>query len=294
MDIIMNQNKEAIKTIYLSILGNVAMALLKGVTGYFGNSYALLADAIESVSDVFSSILVWFGLRYAGRPADKNHPYGHGKAEPLMTFVVVGLLVASATIIAYQSLQNIATPHALPEVFTLYVLGGIIVFKEVVYRIMMRKSKQLKSSSLKADAWHHRSDAITSLTAFVGISIALYFGEGYESADDWAALFASVIILYNSYLILRPALSEVMDEHVYDGMVEDIRNLALQVEGIKGTEKCHVRKAGLNYYVDLHAMVDGTISVTQGHDLAHRLKEHLQASIPQLADVLIHIEPDIS
>ena len=287
-----NQNASAIRTIYLSMAGNALLALVKGIAGYFGNSYALIADAIESVSDVFSSILVWLGLRYAGKPADKNHPYGHGKAEPLVTFIVVGVLVASATIIAYQSILNIITPHVLPESYTLYILGGIILFKEGSYRFVAMRSKELHSSSLKADAWHHRSDAITSLTAFVGISIALWMGPGYESADDWAAIIASLFILYNSYVILRPALSEVMDEHVYDGMVDDIRKFAMEVEGIIDTEKCHVRKAGLNYYVDLHAIVDGTLSVREGHDLAHQLKAHLQQRIPQLADVLIHIEPE--
>jgi cation diffusion facilitator family transporter len=284
--------QKAIQTTYLSIAGNAGLAAVKGITGYFGNSYALIADALESTSDIFSSVLVLFGLKYASRPADKNHPYGHGRAEPLITFLVVGFLVASAVIIAVQSVQKINTPHVLPEAYTLIVLGVIIVIKEAFYRIVMHRGKKTNSSSLKADAWHHRSDAITSVTAFIGISIALIGGKGYETADDWAALVASGIIFYNSYHILRPALGEIMDEQLYDHLVADIRNKALEVTGIMDTEKCLVRKTGMKYFVDLHAVVDGSISVKEGHELAHRLKRHLQEQLPELANILIHIEPD--
>jgi cation diffusion facilitator family transporter len=155
----------------------------------------------------------------------------------------------------------------------------------------MKKAKETNSSSLKADAWHHRSDAITSVAAFIGISIALILGKGYESADDWAALFASAFILYNSYLILRPALGEIMDEHVYDDLVEEIRQVSHKVDGIINTEKCFIRKAGMQYHVDLHAKVDAKITVKQGHDIAHNLKNILQKEIPELGQVLIHIEP---
>ena len=172
----MTNERKAIKTVYFSIIGNTCLALTKGLTGFFGNSYALIADAIESTTDIFSSLLVLFGLKYSNRPADKNHPYGHGRAEPLVTFIVVGFLITSATIIAYESIKNIGTSHALPEPYTLVVLAGIIIWKEISYRIVLKKSQETHSSSLKADAWHHRSDAITSVTAFLGISFALIMG----------------------------------------------------------------------------------------------------------------------
>ncbi|WP_417602687.1 cation diffusion facilitator family transporter [Owenweeksia hongkongensis] len=285
-------NKKAEKTAYLSIAGNAALALVKGITGYFGNSYALIADAIESSADVFSSIMVLFGIKYANRPPDENHPYGHGRAEPLITFLVVGFLVASATIIAYESIENIRTPHLAPEPYTLIVLAGVIILKEVFYRIVNNQSKKSHSSSLKADAWHHRSDAITSLMAFIGISIALIFGPGYETADDWAALLASGIILFNAYLILGPALGEIMDEQLYDDLVEKIRTLSATVEGVRNTEKCFVRKTGMTYHVDLHAIVDAQITVAEGHHISHLLKDKLMHELPELADVLVHIEPD--
>ncbi|MEG0915438.1 MAG: cation diffusion facilitator family transporter [Myroides sp.] len=285
------REKQAAKAIYFSIIGNFLLALLKYLAGYFGNSYALIADAIESTADIFSSFLVLFGLKYAQRPADKNHPYGHGRIEPLVTFAVVGFLIISATIIAYESIQNIGTPHQLPKPWTLFVLGAIIIWKEASYRFVIKKSRETNSSSLKADAWHHRSDAITSVAAFLGISIALLLGKGYESADDFAALLASGFILYNCYLIFRPAFGEIMDENVYQDLINEIKMKSVEVDGIEGTEKCFVRKSGSKYHVDLHAMVSGKLTVTEGHDTAHRLKDYLRHHIPNLGHVLIHVEP---
>jgi cation diffusion facilitator family transporter len=288
----MNTSEQtAVKATYFSIVGNTCLAVVKGIAGVFGNSYALIADAIESTTDIFSSFLVLFGIKYSNRPADANHPYGHGRAEPLVTFLVVGFLITSATVIAYESISNIGTPHELPKPWTLIVLGAIIIWKEFSFRLVMKRGIQTNSSSLKADAWHHRSDAITSVAAFIGISIAIILGKGYESADDWAALFASGFILYNSYLIFRPALGEIMDEHLYDDLVAEIRTVSLNVVGIIETEKCFIRKSGMKYHVDLHAVVDATITVKEGHDLAHLLKDTLREKILELGHVLIHIEP---
>jgi cation diffusion facilitator family transporter len=288
----MKKKETAIKTIYFSILGSLALAIIKWLAGFFGNSYALIADAIESTTDIFSSALVLFGLKYSSKPADKNHPYGHGRAEPLATFLVVGFLVISAFIIIYQSVSNIGTTHELPAPWTLIFLAIIIFWKETSYRLVLKKSKETGSSSLKADAWHHRSDAITSVAAFIGIGAALVLGKGYEYADDWAALFAAGFILYNSYLIFRPALGEAMDEHVHDDLENEIRQVALGVPGIISTEKCFIRKTGMQYYVDLHAVVDANISVREGHDLSHKLQNVLREKIDCISNVLIHIEPN--
>lgn len=285
--------KTAIKATYFSIAGNTILAIVKGLAGFFGNSYALIADAIESTTDIFASFLVLFGLKYANRPADKNHPYGHGRAEPLITFIVVGFLITSALIIAHESINNIKTPHNLPKKWTLMVLIPLILWKEISFQLVMKKAKETNSSSLKADAWHHRSDAITSVAALIGISIALFMGKGYETADDWSALFASGFILFNSYKIFRPALGEIMDEHLFDDLIIDIKNVSLTVEGIIETEKCFIRKAGMKYHVDLHAIVNADISVKQGHDIAHKLKDTLKNQIPQLGHILIHVEPHI-
>lgn len=288
----MSQEQTAIKTTYFSIISNTVLAIVKGLAGIFGNSFALIADAIESSTDILASFLVLIGLKYANKPADENHPYGHGRAEPLITFMVVGFLFISATVIAYESIQKIQTPHESPKQWTLLVLAVIIIWKEISFRIVIKKSKITNSSSLKADAWHHRSDAITSIAAFIGISIALYFGKGFETADDWAALFAAGFIVYNGYLIFRPALGEIMDEHLYDDLMVEIKEKSLQVKGVFGTEKCFIRKAGMKYHVDLHAIVNADISVKEGHEIAHQLKDYLRNEIENLGHVLIHIEPN--
>lgn len=287
----MTNEQTAVKATYFSIVGNICLALIKGLAGFFGNSYALIADAIESTTDILSSFLVLFGIKYSNKPADENHPYGHGRAEPLITFLVVGFLITSATIIAYESVINIGTPHELPKSWTLFVLGGIIIWKEYSFRLVMKRSIESNSSSLRADAWHHRSDAITSVAAFIGITIALILGKGYESADDWAALFAAGFIFYNSYLIFRPALGEIMDEHLNEDLIVEIRKVAQQVDGIVNTEKCFIRKAGMKYHVELHAIVNSNITVKEGHEISHMLKDTLREEIPELGHVLIHVEP---
>lgn len=280
------------KTIQLSILGNIGMAVVKIIGGFFGNSFALIADGIESLTDVLSSFLVWLGLKYANRPADEDHPYGHGKAEPLITFVVVLLLVLAAIGIAYQAILNIQSTREPPKDYTLWILAGIVIIKEILYRRVAKTGKETKSTALTADAWHHRSDAITSLMAFIGIAIALIMGEGWESADDWAALIASVIILVNAYLIFRPALGEIMDEHTYDDFIRKIKISAKEVDGVVATEKCFVRKHGMQFIVDLHLIVSGEITVQEGHTIAHHTKAALMDKYPEILNVLIHVEPD--
>ena len=282
----------AIRTVAWGIVGNAALALVKGAAGVLGQSYALVADAIESATDACSSVLLLFGLRFATLPADDNHPYGHGRAEPLLTFAVVVLLLGAAVAIGIEAVGRITDPGAPPAPWTLLVAGAVIVGKEWAYRVVSRRGDATRSTALQADAWHHRSDALTSLAAFVGISVALLMGEGWEAADAWAALAAAAVITVNAYLIFRPALGELMDEQRHDELVAEIRRVAAGVDGVVDTEKCFVRKTGMAHHVDLHLVVDGTVSVRAGHAIAHRLKGALMEDLPELTDVLIHVEPD--
>lgn len=277
---------------YFSIVINIFLCLGKWLAGVFGNSFALIADAIESTVDVFASFLVLFGIKFSSKPADENHPYGHGRIEPLITFIVVVFLILSATLIIFQSIENIKTPHELPKPWTLIVLLVIIVWKELSFRYVLKKGKESNSSAVQADAWHHRSDAITSLAAFVGICIALVGKEGYESADDWAAIFAAVVIYYNAYNLFRNALSEFMDENIFHDFIEEIKQESLDVEGIIEIEKCIIRKVGMKYMIMLHAIVKGDISVHEGHLIGHNLKDFLIEKHPEINDVMVHIEPD--
>jgi cation diffusion facilitator family transporter len=275
----------------VGIAVNVALVLVKGLAGWFGNSYALIADAMESATDIVTSFFIWIGLRTAAQAPDDNHHYGHGKAEPLAAVLVSLALVGAAILIAVQSVQNIMTPHEIPAPFTLLVLGLVVVVKEVLFRRIAQVGAETDSNAVKADAWHHRSDAITSLTAFIGISIALIGGPGYESADDWAALLASAFIVYNAYHIFRPSFGELMDETPAGNWQEELRTIALTIPQVKGIDKFRVRKTGFEYFIDLHVMVPGHLTVSEGHDIAHQVKDAVLKAKPAVYDVLVHIEP---
>ncbi|NUM53650.1 MAG: cation transporter [Candidatus Hydrogenedentes bacterium] len=280
-----------VRFVLAGVVVNAALSATKGIAGVLGNSYALIADAIESGLDVFQSLIVMGGLVIAAAPPDRNHPYGHGKAEPLAAIVVSMGLLAGAVLIAVESVREILSPHHAPEPFTLAVLVLVVLAKETMFRVMSRVGRSTKSTAIRADAWHHRSDALTSLAAFIGISVALAGGRGWESADDWAALFACLIIGYNGVRLLLPAINEVMDVAPDSAIEEQVRNVALGVEGVTGLDICAVRKMGFDYFVDLHVMVNGDMKVRDGHEAAHRVKDAIRAANPHIRDVLIHIEP---
>ena len=284
--------KKGIRSTMISLLVSVILVLIKGTAGILGNSYALVADAIESASDVLSSLILFAGLRIAAKAPDQDHPYGHGKAEPLAATVIALIMIAAALLIVVESVSNILTPHEVPKTFTLWILGGVVLIKEVLFRFVDKVGEESKSTAVKADAWHHRSDAITSAAAFIGISIAIIGGEGYEIADDYAALVAAVIIIVNAYLVFRPALNEVMDAAPSQEIVLEVKALASRVPGVHGLEKCFVRKMGFELFVDLHVLVDGNLSVREGHNIAHKVKDIILLENPRIYDVLIHIEPN--
>lgn len=282
---------KGIRTTFIGIVTSIVLAAIKGIAGYFGNSYALIADAIESTSDVFTSIIVLTGLRIAKKPADYNHPYGHGKAEPIAGILVASALFLAAIIIIVQSIHEIITPHHSPAPFTLIVLIIVVLVKEILFRYVIKVGNTVESVAVKNDAWHHRSDAITSGAAFVGISVALIGGDGYESADDFAALLASGVIIFNAYRLLKPALYELTDAAPPPEVITKVREAALQINGVEAIDKCFVRKMGFDYYVDIHVIVDGNMTVFEGHDIAHAVKDGLIERYPKISDVLVHIEP---
>lgn len=282
---------KGIRTTFIGIVTSIVLAAIKGLAGYFGNSYALIADAIESTSDVFTSIIVLTGLRIAKKPADQNHPYGHGKAEPIAGILVASALFLAALIIIVQSIHEIVTPHHAPAPFTLIVLVVVVLTKEFLFRYVIKVGKSVDSVAVKNDAWHHRSDAITSAAAFVGISVALIGGKGYEMADDYAALLASLVIIFNAYRLLKPALYELTDAAPPPDVIIKVRNAAINIPGVLAIDKCYVRKMGFDYYVDIHVIVNGNMSVYEGHDIAHAVKDGLIEKYPKISDVLVHIEP---
>ncbi len=282
---------KGIKTTIIGMIVSFFLALIKGTAGILGNSNALIADAIESFSDVFTSIIVLAGLKISVKPADKDHPYGHGKAEPIAAIFVSLALLGAAIIIIIQSIPEIITPKNAPEPFTLLVLILVVIIKESLFRFVIKVGDSVESTVVKTDAWHHRSDAITSSLAFIGISIALIGGKGYEMADDWAALCASVIIIFNANKLGLVGLREIMDTAPPKEVLENVKEIALSVEGVLSLDKCFARKMGLSFFVDLHVIVDGKISVYEGHEIAHKVKDNIITKFPRVSDVLVHIEP---
>jgi cation diffusion facilitator family transporter len=286
-----DQSVLCLRTTLLGVVVNAMLAAVKGIAGVAGNSYALIADAVESTADIASSLVVYSGIKIATIPPDEDHPYGHGKAEPLAAILVSIALFTAAVGITIESIREIVTPHHSPAPFTLAVLVFVIVVKESLFRFVFSVGDSADSTAVKTDAWHHRSDSITSGAAFIGISVALIGGESYAMADDYAALVASAIIMLNAIQLFKPALAEVMDTAPGNGIEDQVRATALAVSGVKALDQCLVRKMGLYFYVDLHVMVEGNLPVREGHRIAHEVKDAIKAAMPKVFDILVHVEP---
>ena len=283
--------QRSLRATFLGLAVNVTLTAAKFLAGFLGNSQALIAGAVESLADIFSSIIVWRGLVVAETPPDEDHPYGHGKAEPIAAAIISGMLLLAAALIAYRSYHGIIEPRLAPSAWTLIVLVAVIIVKETLFRLVLREAGRVNSPAVRADAWHHRSDAMTSVAAFIGIGIALLGGKGYENADNWAALAAACVIAFNGWRLLRPALNDLMDRSPDREIIEQIRQVAATIPGVDGVEKCFVRKMGYRLYADMHIEVNPEMTVECSHGIAHSVKDKVRAEIPEVSDVLIHIEP---
>ncbi|MDB6151653.1 MAG: Cation diffusion facilitator family transporter [Chthoniobacteraceae bacterium] len=290
-EIILRRLESGARLALLGVFINSVLAIAKILAGVLGNCYALIADGIESALDIFSSLILWFGLKVAAAPPDAEHPYGHGKAEPIAAVIVSLAVIGAAVGLSVQSIREIVTPHHAPAPFTLGVLVLVIIVKETLFRKVIHAGDEIGSTAVKSDAWHHRSDAITSGAAFIGISIALIGGQGWEPADDWAALLACGLIAFNGLRLLQPALHEIMDTAPPKEFEDAVRAVAENVVGVVEVEQCRMRKMGLAFYVDIHVGVQGSLTVYEGHRIAHDVKDTIRASDPSIVDVLVHIEP---
>ena len=283
--------QRSLRVTFMGMAVNALLAAAKLAAGLIGHSYALVADAVESLSDVFSSLIVWRGVVVAASPADADHPYGHGKAEPIAAAVVAGVMIIAAAGITLQAAREVGSPRPQPELFTLVVLLVTIMIKEGLFRYIFREGEGLGSTLIQTDAWHHRSDAITSLAAAAGISIALLGGPGFEKADSIAAIVAAGVIAWNGFRLLRPAIAELMDTAPSPTFSEQVQACAREVPGVDAVEKCFVRKMGTEYLVDMHVEVNPQMTVQASHDIAHQVKDKIRERIPSIRDVLVHIEP---
>ena len=280
-----------IRSAQAGLLINVVLVVVKLVAGIVGNTYALVADAIESSTDVFSSLIVWGGLSIAARPADEDHPYGHGKAEPLAAAVVSILLLGAAVGISILAIREIRTPHHTPAPFTLGVAAAVMLVKEILHRRVHRVGAEIGGTAVAADAWHHRSDAISSLAAFIGIAIALWGGRGWESADDWAALVAAGIAGMNGVRALQPAIAHLMDAAPGGEIIGRATTAARGVDGVRNIESLNCRSSGLGYFVDIHAQADPGLTLEEAHILSGKIKSAICSEIPEVVKVLVHMEP---
>lgn len=283
--------KQSLRSTFLGLAVNVVLAAVKMLAGIFGHSHALVADAVESLADVFSSIVVWRGVVVAEEPADEDHPYGHGKAEPLAGAIVAAMLLIAAGWIVVGALRAVTEPHPPPRPFTLIVLLVVIVVKECLYRFTSHVAASVENPAVASDAGHHRSDAITSFAAAIGITIALIGGKDFESADDWAAVAAACVIAWNGVRLLRPTLNDLMDRSPNLEIIERIKKIGESVPDVARVEKCLVRKMGYQYFVDMHVEVDPQMTVMRSHQIAHEVKNKVRDQIPRVRDVLVHIEP---
>ena len=283
--------QRSLRATFLGLTTNAVLSGIKLATGIIGHSHALVADAVESFADVFSSLIVWRGVTVAAEPADEDHPYGHGKAEPLAAAIVSGMLLLAAGWIAVKAFSEITKPHPAPAPFTLVVLLVVVVVKEILFRFVRREASAVDNAAMRTDAWHHRSDAITSFAAGIGISVSLLGGPGYEAADDWAAIAAACVIAWNGWRLLRPAFNELMDTAPDRKIRDEIRRLAETTPGVARVEKCFVRKMGYQFYVDMHVEVDPQMTVLRSHEIAHAVKDKIRDAKPAVSDVLVHIEP---
>lgn len=280
-----------VKAAQLGLLVNAVLIVIKLIAGILGNSYALIADAAESSTDVIASLIVWRGLQITARAPDATHPYGYGRAEPLAAAVVSLMLLGAAVGIAIAAVREIVTPHHAPAPFTLAVLAAVIVVKELTFRNVALVGHETGSTAVQVDAWHHRSDAITSFAAFIGIAVALWGGPGWESADDWGALVAAGVIAANGIRMLQLSVRDLMDRSPNTEMLSQIETAALSTDGVQRIEKLRVRKFGLAYYVDLHVQADPQMSLQAAHIVSGKVKAAIRGAMPTVKDVLVHMEP---
>jgi len=277
----------------LALLGIVVNALLaagKLTAGVFGQSFALVADAVESLVDIAGSVVVWSAMRYGSKPADAEHPFGHGKIEPMAAMAVAMVIVLVGIWVAIESVRQIITPHSVPRPYTLIVLVVVIVVKESLARVADRAARRAKSSAGAADAWHHRSDAITSAFAFVGIAVALIGGPEFARADDIAALLASGVIVLNGFLLAREPYHELLDRHSPE-IAGEVAYIAMDVPGVLGVEQCDARQSGRGYRVVMHVEVDPAMTVAEAHAITGRIKAEVRSRRADIDSVLIHVEP---
>ncbi|NOX53827.1 MAG: cation transporter [Planctomycetes bacterium] len=284
--------RDAIRAILLGLFVNLALGLAKLTGGLVAGSFALLSDAVNSLGDTLTSIVVWFALWFAQRPPDAEHPYGHTRAEAIAASNVALVIILSALGVGWKTLTQITSPvHLIPPDWTLWLAGSNVLIKEGLYQYKLRVGRRTGSMAVIANAWDHRADALCALVVLIGLAVARWGGPGLAWADKVAALVVVSAIVWSGAALFRSSTSELMDVQAEQPILDEIREVAASIPEIEHVETLWVRKSGLEYFVDIHIEVDAHMTVAEGHRIGHVLKDRLLKQIPILRDVLVHLEP---
>ncbi len=292
-------DNQAAKTLYhkasraawLGFAVNLCLGLIKLIGGLVSNSFALISDAVNSLGDTLTSIVVLFALYYAQRPADEEHPYGHTRAEAVAASNIALIIVISALYVGWGAIRRLTDVHEIPPVWTLWIAGANVLIKEGLYRYKLMVGRRIRSGAIIANAWDHRSDALCSLAVLIGLGVVRWGGPDFIWADEVAALVVVAAILWSGARLFQSSTSELLDPQADSEFVEQIRAIAQSVAGVSAVEKLWVRKTGLEYLADIHIQVDANLSVEEGHLIGHRVKDRLLKKFASLRDVLVHLEP---
>jgi len=275
----------------VGMIVNIALSVIKLLIGFIGNSQALIADGIHSFSDLTTDFSIIFGVKFWLRPADKDHPYGHQKIELLVTIFIAFVLMIIGLSILFKAIFSLhSDTKETPQLIAFVVAVISIISKEVLYRYTVKKSEILKSSALKANAWHHRSDAISSLPVAIAIIISAIF-PNLAFVDYIGAILVSIFIIYPAFKMIKDSVSNLLDESVDKETFEEISKIASNVPNVIDAHDIRTRKIGEAIFVDMHILVDKNITVKEGHDIAKAVKKTLLKQNSNILDVLIHIEP---
>ncbi|MCA9090384.1 MAG: cation transporter [Planctomycetaceae bacterium] len=282
---------DATRAALLGLGVNLALGIAKLVGGLVGSSFALIADAVNSLGDVVTTVVVLLALRVAQRPADAEHPYGHTRAEGIAASNVAVLIIISAMVVGWEAIQRLSHPHAVPPMWTLWLAGANIVIKEGLYRYKIKVGKRTGSGAMIANAWDHRSDALCALAVLLGLLAIRLGGPRFIWADEAASLVVMGAIIWSGVQLFRTSASDLMDVQADPELVERIRAAARQVKDVRDVETLWVRKSGLEFFADIHIEVDQHLTVAAGHRIGHEVKDRLLRDFPRLRDVLVHLEP---
>ncbi len=274
-----------------SVVTSALLAVANIAVGYAANSTSVLAAGLEFAGDVAASLLVLFGMMVAARPADSNHPYGHGRAEILTALAVGALLFLAGAAISFRSLQKLDELYPPPPVWAMWPLLAAIAVRGVMAAVKFRVGKRIQSSALSADAWNDLVDILSAVAALTALGLSLAEPERFRAADHYGGFAVGLFVIVTAFRVLRDSALELMDTMPVGARINEIRQYAAAVPGVVGIEKCFARKTGLQYHVDLHVEVDGNITVLASHDIASAVRAHLRTHLPWVADVLVHIEP---